>query len=399
MREVFLVSAVRTPIGAFGGSLRAVKASRLGAWCAEEAMRRARIPKEAIDESIFGCVIQAMYEASVGRTVAQMIGLPDAVPGFTVQQQCCSGMQAFILGAQHVALGEADAVLVGGVESMSLAPYVSYSGRWGARLGHQQLVDSITEAAYAGSQMIGKEWVMGPLAEHHADVYGLSREEQDAYALESHRRAVEARRAGRFGDEIIPVSTAGPKGQAELVEHDERPRPDLTLGDLATLSPTFRQGGSVTAGNSCGFNDGGAAGVLVSEGLLNRLRLRPMVRVVVPSLVSVGCEPRLMGYAIVPAVQKALKRTGWSLEDIDLIEANEAFAAQVLVDERELGWDRRLVNVNGGGIALGHPVGCSGLRFIVTLAHEMRRRNARRGLATIAGGSGLGTAVMLERDG
>jgi len=399
MREVLLASAVRTPIGAFGGSLREVKASQLGAYCAEEAIQRARIPREAIDESIFGCVIQAMYEASLGRTVAQMIGLPDTVPGFTVQQQCCSGMQALILGAQHIALGEADAVLVGGAENMSLAPYVSYSGRWGGRLGHQQLIDSITEITYAGSQMIGKEWYMGALAEHHAEVYKLSREEQDAYALESHRRAVEAQRAGRFDDEIVPVPVEGSKGQAGLVTEDERPRPELTLAGLARLSSVFRQGGSVTAGNSCGFNDGGAAAVLVSEDLVDRLRLTPLARVLLPSLVTVGCEPPLMGYAIVPAVQKALKRTGLGLENIDLIEANEAFAAQVLVDERELGWDRLRVNVNGGGIALGHPVGSSGLRIVVTLVYEMGRRKAQRGLATIAAGSGMGTAVILERVG
>ncbi|MFQ5898463.1 MAG: thiolase family protein [Candidatus Methylomirabilia bacterium] len=398
MREVLLASAVRTPIGAFGGSLREVKASQLGTYCAEEAIRRARVPKEAIDESIFGCVMQAMYEASLGRTVAQMIGLPDTVPGFTVQQQCCSGMQALILGAGRIAMGEADAVLVGGVESMSLAPYVSYGSRWGRRLGHQQLIDSITEITYAGSQMIGKEWYMGALAEHHADVYKLSREEQDAYALESHRRAVEAQRAGRFRDETIPVPTKGPTGQARLIDRDERPRPTLTLADLAELSPAFKQGGSVTAGNSCGFNDGGAAAVLVSEDLLERFPIAPLARVLVPSLVTVGCEPPLMGYAIVPAVRKALKRTALGLEEIDLIEANEAFAAQMLVDERELGWDRSRVNVNGGGIALGHPVGSSGLRIVVTLVHEMRRRNSARGLGTIAAGSGLGTAVILERN-
>jgi len=390
MKGVFILGAVRTPIGRFGGALREFSAPDLGVIAAQAAITRAGISCEEIDEVIFGHARQAGNGPNAARQIAVRVGIPHRVPAYTVNKACGSGLKAIILGYQEIALGNAQAVLVGGTEAMSRIPFFVEGARWGARLGHQLLVDGMFQDGFMCPLA---KMIMGETAEVLAEKYGISREEQDAFAFASQQRAERAHEAGRFKDEIVPVKIQSRKGE-ELFERDEHPRPDTSLDSLARLPPVFSKHGTITAGNSSGITDGAAALVLVSEDRLKRAAQAPLARI--GEYATSGVDPRLMGIGPVPAIQKLLSKTGWGLGSYDLIELNEAFAAQVLACEREMHFDRVRLNVNGGAIALGHPIGCTGARIVVTLVHEMLKRGARRGLATLCVSGGMGMALDLE---
>ncbi len=394
-RDAVIVSAVRTPIGKFGGALKDLRAHRLAALVMDEALRRAGIAGADLDEVIAGECIQCPDEANTARTAALAAGIPVEVPAFTVQKQCSSSMQALASARLLVAAGEAEAVLVVGVESMSNAPYVLKTARWGQRLTHGEMTDSLWELLNSGSRILGNEMIMGLTAENLAERHGISRADQDEVALRSHRNAEAAIREGRFADEIVPVTIPGRKGDT-VVDTDEHPRFGLTPEDLAKLPPVFKKDGTVTAGNSSGLNDGAAAAVVMSRARAREVGLAPLGRIVAQT--SAGVPPEIMGYGPVPATRKLLERTGVALGDIGLVELNEAFAAQYLACERDLGLDRDRVNVNGSGIGLGHPVGATGLRLVVSLLHEMRRRGVELGLATLCVGGGMGMATLVEAE-
>ncbi len=347
------------------------------------------VPQE-VDEVIFGHARQAGNGPNPGRQVAVRAGIPVHVPAYTVNKACASGLKAIILGYQEIVLGNAEVVLAGGTEAMSRVPYFVDGARWGTRLGHQALVDGMYQDGFLCPL---SKLVMGETAEVLAEQYRITREEQDAYALSSQERAQRAVESGRFADEIVPVTVKDKRGNKQFTT-DEHPRFDTTAASLATLPPVFSKGGTVTAGNASGITDGAAALVLVSEDRLKRAIARPLARIAGYS--TAGVDPRVMGIGPVPAVEKLLKKTGRRLEDFNLIELNEAFAAQVLACDRELHFDRERLNVNGGAIALGHPIGCTGARITVTLVHEMLKRQARRGLATLCVSGGLGMALELE---
>jgi acetyl-CoA C-acetyltransferase len=395
MVDAVIVSAVRTPIGNFGGGLKDLPAAALGEVVAREAIRRAGLPPERIDEAIFGCARQAGVGPNLARQIAWRSGVPQESVAFTVNKACGSGMKAITLAAQSILQGENDIVLAGGVEQMSQAPYLLTGARWGYRLGNDTLVDANYRDGYDCPLC---QMVMGETVDRLAEEYGITREMQDVYALESHRKAVAAWGAGAFADEIVPVETKGRKGERVVVDRDERPRPDSTLEKLARLPTVFRplaEGGTITAANASGITDGAAAVVLMRADLALALGVQPLARIV--GHASAGVDPARMGLGPVPATCKVLERTGLSLADLDLIELNEAFAAQVLVVERELDWDTARRNVHGGAVALGHPTGCTGARIVVTLLHAMRQRDARRGLATLCISGGLGMSLILER--
>ncbi len=395
-RDAVIVSAVRTAIGRFGGGLKALRAHRLAGVAMEEALRRAGVAGEGLDEVIAGECIQCPDEANTARTAALAVGIPVEVPAYTVQKQCSSSMQALSSARLQILSGEAEAVLVVGVESMSNAPYVLKTARWGQRLTHGEMTDALWELLNSGSRILGNEMIMGLTAENLAERHGISRREQDEVALRSHRGAEAAIREGRFRDEIVPVRIAGKKGET-VVDTDEHPRLGLTMADLERLPPVFRRDGTVTAGNSSGLNDGAAAAVVTSRARARELGLEPLARVVAQT--SAGVPPEIMGYGPVPATRKLLERTGLALGDIGLVELNEAFAAQYIACERDLGLDRERTNVNGSGIGLGHPVGATGLRLVVSLVHEMRRRGVALGLATLCVGGGMGMATLVELEG
>jgi acetyl-CoA C-acetyltransferase len=395
--DVVIVAAARTAIAKFGGALKDVKASGLAAHVMREVLKRAHnLDAGLISDIIVGDCIQCFDEANTARTAALMAGLPVHVPAFTVQRQCSSSMQALNSGVQQIRCGDSDIVLVGGVESMSSAPYYLANARWGMRLMNHEVTDAIWELLYSGSRLLGEPMIMGITAENLAAKYGISREFQDQLALESHQKAEAAIKAGRFKDEIVPFPIAGKKGQQEIFEQDEHPRFGLNMEDLARLKPTFKKDGTVTAGNSSGLNDGAAAAILMTRARAGELGLKPMARIVTHAVA--GVEPHLMGYGPVPSTQKALKKAGMGLGDIELIEVNEAFAAQYLACEQGLGLDRSITNVNGSGIGLGHPVGCTGLRIVVSLIYEMARRNLNVGLATLCVGGGMGVTTIIARD-
>jgi acetyl-CoA C-acetyltransferase len=390
MSGVFILSAVRTPMGKFGGSLAGFTAPDLGVFAAKAALERAAVEAGGLDLAVFGHARQAGNGPNPARQIACRAGLPETTPAYTVNQACASGMQAIALAAQAIERGDAELALAGGAEAMSRVPYLLEGARWGARLGDQVLVDGMYRDGFLCPL---SKMVMGETAELLASQYHISREEQDAFALESQRRARQAIESGRFRDEIVPLAVKGKKGEREF-STDEHPRLDASLEALAKLPPVFSKEGTITAGNASGITDGGAAGVLASEGRAARAGTKPLARVA--AWTTVGVDPRLMGIGPVPAVRKLLSKTGRKLEEFDLVELNEAFAAQVLACDRELHLDRARLNVNGGAIALGHPIGCSGARIVVTLAHEMIKRNARRGLATLCVSGGLGMALELE---
>ncbi len=390
MREVFILSAVRTPIGKYGGSLRDWSAPDLGEIAARAALQRAGVAAEEVDEVIFGHARQAGNGPNPARQIAFRAGVPDRVPAYTVNKACASGLKALVLGYQEIILGNAEVALVGGTEAMSRVPYFVEGARWGARLGHQKLVDGMYQDGFLCPL---SKMIMGETAELLAERYRIAREEQDAFALSSQQRAQRAIESGRFREEIVPLSVKMKKGE-EIFATDEHPRFNSTAESLAKLPPVFAKSGTITAGNSSGITDGAAALVLASETRAKRAGEKPLARIV--DYASAGVDPRVMGLGPVPAVEKVAKKTGHRLADYDLVELNEAFAAQVLACDRELHFHRDRLNVNGGAIALGHPIGCTGARITVTLLHEMLKRRARRGLATLCVSGGMGMAVEFE---
>jgi len=391
MGDVCIVSGVRTAIGDFGGAFRDTSAIDLSAAVIEEAIARAGIEKGQVEDVVFGCCLQKPNELTLGRLAALKAGLPIHVPGVTVQRNCASGMQAVVYGAQIIQAGDADIIVAGGVEAMSDAPFFIEGARWGLRLRDSKLIDGV----WNGLTDAWSGLIMGLTAENLAEKYGITRQEQDEVALRSHNNAEAAIRSGKFKEEIIPFKIPQKKGDPKVVDTDEHPRFGMTMGDLAKLPPAFKKDGTVTPGNASGINDAAAAVVMMSRQKAKELGIRPMARLVANGVG--GVEPELMGYGPVPATQKALKRAGMDLKQIQLIECNEAFAAQYVACEKLLGWDREIVNVNGSGIGLGHPVGATGCRIVVTLLNEMARRDLTLGLATLCVGGGMGMTTIWER--
>lgn len=392
MREVVIVSAVRTPIGNFGGSLKDVSAVALGATVVAAALDRAGVQPDQVDEVIMGNVLGAGLGQNVARQVAIAAGLNQSTPAFTVNKVCGSGLKAIQLAVQAIRLGDAEVIVAGGTENMSQAPYLLPDQRWGSRLGSGQLVDTLLKDGLTDA--FG-DYHMGLTAEKVADQYGISREVQDAFALSSQEKAVAAQAAGRFDEEIVPVSIPQKRGEALLFAKDEYPRANSSLEALAKLRPAFQKEGSVTAGNASGINDGAAAVLVMSKDRADQLGLTPLATVT--AYADAGLDPEIMGCGPIYASQKVLAKAGWTVADLDLVEANEAFAAQACAVNQELGFNPDLVNVNGGAIALGHPIGASGARILVTLLHEMVKREAKKGLATLCIGGGMGTALLVER--
>jgi acetyl-CoA C-acetyltransferase len=392
MREVVIAGATRTPIGKFGGALAEASAVELGAAAVREALKRAGVPAESVNEVIMGHVLQAGAGLNPARQVALMSGMPVAVPAYTVNKVCASGMKAVALGALSIAAGESEIVVAGGMENMSAAPFLLPRARWGYRLGDGALLDCVLRDALTDPT---ERCHMGITAENLAREFNVTRREQDEFAVESQRKAGDAIKAGKFEAEIVPVEIPARKGPPVSVRADEGPRPDTTVETLSRLKPAFKEDGTVTAGNASGINDGAAAIVLVSAEEAQRRGIRPMARIV--AWASSALEPARMGLGPVAATRAALGKAGLKLEQIEVVELNEAFAAQSLAVIKELGLDGRKVNVNGGAIALGHPVGASGARILVSLLHIMEDRDLHLGLGTLCVGGGQGMAVILAR--
>ncbi|HEU4334890.1 MAG TPA: thiolase family protein [Candidatus Eisenbacteria bacterium] len=391
--RVAIVASVRTPIGKYLGSFAETTAVQLGAHAVRAALDRSGVASGDVDELIFGCARQAGVGPNMARQVLVAAGIPQESPAYTLNQACGSGMQAIAHGAARIRDGEATIVVAGGAENMTRVPYMLDRARLGYRLGNAKVVDGMYQDGFL-DPICGL--LMGETAEKLADLYTIPREEQDAFALESQRRAGAAREAKRFDAEIAPITVAGRKGDV-TVAADEHPRPETTAEELAKLPPVFRKTGTVTAGNACGITDGAAALVLASESEVRARGLR--VQAWVGPGTTAGVDPSIMGIGPVPAVRRLLERTGRRLDDYDLVELNEAFAAQVIACDRELKFDRARLNVNGGAIALGHPIGGTGARIVTTLLHEMERRGARLGLATLCVSGGLGLALEVTREG
>jgi 3-oxoadipyl-CoA thiolase len=396
MPDAVIVDAVRTPIGRYGGVISSVRPDDLAAHVIRAAVERNELDPAAVDEVYMGCANQAGEDnRNVARMASLLAGLPVDVPAATVNRLCASGLEAVVQGSRQIRLGEADLVLAGGAESMSRAPLAALKPARAFARGSIELVDTALGWRFVNPRFGYSTESMGETGENVAERYGISREDQDAFALESHRRAVAATEAGRLDDEIVTVDAPQPKGEPVTVHSDEGPRPDTSLERLASLKPAFREGGTVTAGNSSGLNDGAACLVLASEEKAGELGKEPLARIV--SSGSAGVDPAYMGMGPVPSTRKALERAGLRPDDIDLVELNEAFASQVLASMRELGIEHDRLNVNGGAIAIGHPLGCSGARLIGTLAWELRRRGGRYGVATMCVGVGQGMAAVVER--
>ena len=392
-RDTVIVSAVRTPIGTFGGSLRDVSHTHLAALVMDEVCKRAGFPKEDLDDVYWGVVMLRSDENGLARSAVLEAGIPDYVSAVQVNRACCSSMEAIRIASMAIRLGEADAIIAGGGESMSNVSYSIKNARWGLRLRHQELSDGVWDGLMDHHTGL----IMGMTAENVAEKYHISREDQDELAFTSQMRAKKAMEQGRFKDEIVPVVIPGKKGKPNtIVDTDEHPRPATTLEELRKLPPAFKENGTVTAGNSSGINDGASGVLVLSRELADKLKMRRKWRVV--GSAAVGVDPRIMGIGPIPAVNKLFRQTGYKMEDIELIEINEAFAAAYLAVERELGLNREIVNVNGSGIALGHPIGNTGCRIVVSLIYEMEKRGLRRGLASLCGGSGHGQAILIERD-
>ena len=394
MREVVIVSAVRTAIGGYGGTLKNVSARELGAVVIKGALEKAGVKPEMVDEVIMGNVLQAGLGQNVARQMMLDAGLPKEVPAMTINKVCGSGLRAVELAAQIIKAEDADIIVAGGAENMSLAPYVVPSARWGARMFDTKMVDSMVND---GLWDAFNNYHMGVTAENVAEEWGLTREQMDQFALDSQLKAEAAVKSGRFKEEIVPVEIPQKKGDPIVFDTDEHPKFGSTIEKLGKLKPAFKKDGrGVTAGKASGINDSGAAVVVMSADKAKELGLTPLVKIV--SYASAGVDPKIMGIGPVPSSRKALEKAGLSINDMDLIEANEAFAAQALAVGKDLGIDPAKLNVNGGAIALGHPIGASGCRILVTLIHEMlKREDAKKGLATLCIGGGMGTALVVEK--
>lgn len=389
--RVYLAGGVRTPVGNFGGALAASSAAQLGALAARAALERSGVPAAAVSEAIVGHARMAGNGTNLARQVGHRAGLGQEVPAFTIHKACASGMQAIVSGAQSVRLGDSEVVLAAGVEHMSSVPYLALDVRWGKKLGDETLVDAMYRDGYLCPLC---NQLMGETAETLASEYGIPRAEQDEYALASNRRAVAAWKEGRFANEVVPV-TVGEGKKATTVTQDEHPRADASLEGMAKLKPVFKPDGTITAANASAITDGAAAILVLSEAAVKQHGVKPQAALL--GYTSVGVDPARMGISPVPATRKLLERHRLKLEDIDAIELNEAFAAQVLAVDRELHFDRERLNVNGGGIAIGHPTGCSGTRIVVALLTQLERVRGRYGLATLCVSGGLGMAVLVER--
>lgn len=392
MREVVIVEAARTPIGSHGGALKNVSAVDLGVSVVKGAMERAKLNPGDVDELIFGNILSAGLGQNVARQVAIYSGIPKEVPSFAVNKLCGSGLKAVALAAQAIMVGDADVIIAGGTESMSNAAHVIEDARWGKRMGDMKVVDTMLKD---GLMDAFNDYHMGITAENINDKYGFTREEQDKFAATSQQRAEEAVKAGKFKEEIIPVEVPQRRGDPVVVDTDEYPRFGTTFEKLQSMRPAFKKDGSVTAGNASGINDGAAALILMSKEKAEELGMKPLVTLT--AYASAGVSPTIMGCGPIPATQKVLKKAGLTVDDLDLIEANEAFAAQSLSVVKDLNLNTDIVNVNGGAIALGHPIGASGARILVTLIHEMMKRDSKKGLATLCIGGGMGIAVTVER--
>ena len=392
MQEVVIVAATRTAIGSFQGSLAALPAHELGAAVIRHLLQQTGLDPAQVNEVILGQTLTAGAGQNPARQASIAAGLPNSVPAMTVNKVCGSGLKALHLATQAIRCGDADIIIAGGQESMSLAPYVMPGARTGLRMGHAKLIDSMIQD---GLWDAFNDYHMGITAENLVEKYGISREEQDAFAAESQRKATDAIAAGRFKAEITPIEIPQRKGEPLRFDTDEQPRAGTTAESLGKLKPAFKKDGSVTAGNASTLNDGAAAVLLMSAAKAEALGLPVLARIA--AYANAGVDPAIMGIGPVSATRRCLEKAGWQLADLDLIEANEAFAAQALSVGKELGWEASKVNVNGGAIALGHPIGASGCRVLVTLLHEMLRRDARKGLATLCIGGGQGVALALQR--
>ncbi|MDO4485407.1 MAG: acetyl-CoA C-acetyltransferase [Bacillota bacterium] len=392
MRDVVIVSAARTPIGSFGGALKSVPTRTLGAIAVKEAIKRAGINAEDIDEVVLGCVLQGALGQNIARQIAMDAGIPKEVPAMTLNKVCGSGLRAISLAAQMIKAGDAEIVVAGGAENMSMAAYAMPAARWGARMNNTKMVDMMVND---GLWDAFNDYHMGITAENVAEQWGLTREDLDAFSVASQEKAEAAIKAGKFKDEIVPVEIPQRKGDPIIFDTDEHPKFGTTMEKVGKLKPAFKKDGIVTAANASGINDAGAAVIVMSKEKADALGLTPMCTI--KSYASAGVDPSIMGVGPVPSSQKALEKAGLKIEDIDLIEANEAFAAQSLAVGKDLGIDPAKLNVNGGAIALGHPIGASGCRILITLIHEMAKRDAKTGLATLCIGGGQGTAIVVER--
>lgn len=392
MREVVIVSAVRTPIGSFGGALKDTAAVTLGAIAAKEAIKRAGIDPAIIDEVVFGNVLQGGLGQNVARQVAMAAGVPKEVPAMTINKVCGSGLRTVGLAAQMIKAGDADVILAGGTESMSQSGYIMPAARWGARMGDAKVIDTMVHDGLTDAY---NNYHMGITAENVVEQWGLNREELDKFAADSQNKAEAAVKSGRFKDEIVPVEIPQRKGDPVVFDTDEYPKFGVDAAGLGKLKPAFKKDGVVTAANASGINDGGAALIVMSKEKADELGLTYLCKV--KSYASAGVDPSIMGIGPVPASNKALEKAGITMADLDLIEANEAFAAQAVAVGKDLGIDPAKLNVNGGAIALGHPIGASGARILITLIHEMQKRDAKLGLATLCIGGGMGTSLIVER--
>ena len=389
--DLYLVAAVRTPIGKFGGGLSSLTAAQLGIASAKATLERSGIDPDAVDEVVFGNARQAGVGPNVARQVAIRSGLRHEVPAWTVNQACGSGLRAIMIAADQIRLGQAEVVLAGGTESMSNTPYLLPRARWGYRMGNDEVIDGMIRDGFLCPLA---DEMMGSTAETLAERYGITRDEQDRFALESQLKASRAYEKDRFNDEIVPVTVAGRKGDT-VIDRDEHPRFDATLDSMAKLPPVFRKGGTVHAGNSSGITDGASSMLVASAAAAERHGLKPLARIV--GYTQAGVDPKIMGIGPVPATRRLIEETGVTLDSIDLIELNEAFAAQVIACDRELHFDPVRLNVNGGAISLGHPIGCTGARITTTLLHALAARGKRLGLATLCISGGMGLSLLVER--
>ena len=391
--EIVIASACRTPIGSFGGSLSGISAVNLGSIVIAEVVKRAGIKPDMVNDVLMGCVLQAGMGQNIARQASIMAGLPVSVPSMTINMVCGSGLRSVCLAAQAIMSGDSEIIVAGGTENMSMAPYLLRESRWGSKMGDVKLVDSMI---YDALTDVFNQYHMGITAENIAEKYNITRDEQDIFAEMSQKRAENAQKEGLFREEIIPVRVELKKNESRLIDQDEYIRHGTTLEKLSSLKPAFRKDGTVTAGNASGINDGAAALVLMSGEKAKALGIKPMARIV--SYATAGVDPSIMGVGPVESCKSALYKAGLSVADIGLVEANEAFAVQSIAVMRELGLEPDKVNVNGGAIALGHPVGASGARILVTLLHEMNRKNIRFGMATLCIGGGMGITAIVERE-